>query len=295
MAGQILLTNDSSLIEFCKTLGLSSASISKIQKAKKLQTLSDNLEEGSLTYIESKNLLTDRHILKGVFALVRENYSSAQECSTIIVENPSVVFWSLYEFIERSKHYEDASEINSNCVVGNNASIATLGVIIESDVVIEDNVVIKAGVVIKRGAKIGPGCVIGSNGLEVKETIFGKILISHKGGVVIDENVELGALCTINQGLGEHATKIGANTKVDSGVHIAHSCSIGSDNIIAANVTFGGSVVTGKKVFIGLNATIRNGITLANECFVGASSFVAESYKIPVKITPRAAKPLPLY
>ena len=56
---------------------------------------------------------------------------------------------------------------------------------IEDDVIIDDNVIIKDGVVIKKGTKIGPGCVIGSSGLEVKDTIFGKIIISHKGVLLL--------------------------------------------------------------------------------------------------------------
>ena len=279
MVNVMLYSNFSEFNEICRALGLKDVTITKLQNAKKLQLLDTPLKNGSVAYVEAKKMLSDINMPKRAYIFVREEDSYEYKFSAIIVKKPSFVFWSLYEFLERAKKLHSKSIINPNCVIGNNTSISKTGVIIEDDVIIDDNVIIKEGVVIKKGTKIGPGCVIGSNGLEVKDTIFGKIIISHKGGVVINENVEMGALCTINQGIGEKMTQIGSDTKLDCGVHIAHSCSIGSENIITANVTFGGSVLTGSNVFFGLNATIRNGVKLADGCFVGAGSVVTKDVK----------------
>jgi len=280
--------------EFCAGLGLSEFVFEGIKNVVNLRKLNANPDQNSLTYIESAKLIDRCSIPQKAVVLVPEGHFSDCQFTSIHVGSPSYVFWSLYEFLERSKISESPSKISSDCVIGSNVSISKFGVIIEENVFIGDNAVIKAGVIIKKGAKIGPGSVVGSNGLEVKDTSFGRVVITHSGGVLIGENVELGALCTINQGLGDVATQIDTDTKIDSGVHIAHSCSVGPRNIISANVTFGGSVKTGADIFIGLNSTIKNRIEIADGCFVGASSFVAESYKSAVKIVPRAAKPLPL-
>ena len=280
--------------EFCADLQLSELTVEKIKHVRHLRKLNANLDDHSLTYVESTELLDRCSIPQEAVVLMPEGRSLNYPFSFVNVGSPSFVFWSLYEFVGRSKISNNPSKISTNCIIGSNASISKFGVIIEDDVVIDDNAVIKAGVIIKRGAKIGPGSVIGSNGLEIKDTSFGKIVITHSGGVIIGEDVELGALCTINQGLGDTATQIDTNTKIDSGVHIAHSCSIGPRNVIAANVTFGGSVKTGAGIFFGLNSTIKNRVEIADGCFIGASSFVAESYGSAVKIIPRPAKPLPL-
>lgn len=281
-------------VEFCTDLGLSEASIEKFKTVRNLRKLDSNVESTSLTYVDSLNLLERYDIVEAAVVLMPEGHFLDGNFSIVNVKDPSFVFWSLYEFIERSKISNLPSKIGLNCTVGSNVVISNFGVTLGDNVSLDDNVVIKSGVVIERGAKIGPGSVIGSNGFEVKDTIFGKIVITHSGGVRIGENVELGALCTVNQGLGDVVTQIGADTKVDSGVHIAHSCTIGPRNIIAANVTFGGSVKTGADAFFGVNSTIKNRVELADRCFIGASSFVAESYKVGVKIIPRASKPLPL-
>jgi len=288
------LYNYDTLKDFCISLGLSDGTFKKIYAANKIRPLNAEIDEDTLTFIDSLDALNDVMIPQGASVLVREEHSFKSKFNTIIVDNPRFVFWSLYELVERSKKIDYRSNISSSCIIGSNTSISKLGVIIEDDVVIDNYVVIKPGVTIKRGAKIGAGCVLGSDGFEVKDTIFGRIVISHKGGVLIKENVDIGALCTINQGLGDTATQIGTDTKIDCGVHIAHSCLIGPRNIIAANATFGGSVTTGANVFFGLNSTIKNGVKLADGCFVGASSFVSESYGSAVKLIPRAAKPLPI-
>ena len=70
--------------------------------------------------------------------------------SFVNVGSPSFVFWSLYEFVERSKTNKNPSKISTNCVIGSNASISQFGVIIEDDVVIGDNAVIEAGVIITK-------------------------------------------------------------------------------------------------------------------------------------------------
>lgn len=278
--------------ECCIRLGLSADDMDKIYALKKLRVLNSDLDESSLSFAESQEILSEVTVPKGMCLLVKKEHFFEGYLNIIPVDDPRLVFWSLYELVERTKNISSPSLISDNCKVGRGTNISNTGVIIEDDVVIGDNVVIEPGVIIKKGAKIGSGCVLGSTGLEVKDTIFGRIVLSHRAGVIIEENVELGALCTVNQGLGDAATKICLDTKIDSGVHIAHSCLIGPRNIIAANATFGGSVVTGENVFFGLNSTMKNGIKLADGCFVGASSFVSESYEFSVRLIPRSAKPL---
>ena len=278
--------------KFCQSLGLCDETIKDIYDADMLRGLSEELTHNSLTFADSQDALNGITIPAGARVFVPSEPTIEGPFDFVVVDNPRFIFWSLFEFIERSKGVEFKSNISQSCQIGCNSIISDVGVIIEDDVVIDDGVIIKSGVTIKKGTKIGPGCVIGSVGFEVKDTIFGRIVLTHNGGVLIEENVELGALCTVNQGLSDMPTHIGMDSKIDSSVHIAHSTSIGRRNIIAANVAFGGSVKTGDDIFFGLNSTIKNGVKLANGCFVGASAFVSESYDFSVKLIPRAAKPL---
>ena len=289
-----LLGDQEIFFELCQQLELSSETINKISNARNLATLDSELGEGSLTYVQNVDLLAKSNIPSNVLVLIPNGLELVDfNADYVTVADPSVVFWSIFELVARSKiNSYRPSTVNENVVISKNVSISDYGVTIEDSVIIGENVVIKPGVTIRRGSRIGPSTVIGSNGLEVKQTVFGLIVISHTGGVQIDENVEIGALCTINQGLGSEPTYVSSETKIDCGVHVAHSCFIGIRNVIAAHTTFGGSVKTGADVFIGLNATIRNGIRLSDGCSVGASAFVADSHNRTVKLIPYSAKPL---
>lgn len=116
---------------------------------------------------------------------------------------------------------------------------------------------------------IGPYSVIGKDG-------FGYLngrRIPHIGGVLLGDNVEIGSNCTIDRAKLE-LTVIGAGTKIDNLVHIAHNCIIGKNNIICAGAILGGSVTTGDNCFIGLNATIKDHVRLGNNVTVGCGANV---------------------
>ena len=275
--------------ELCSALKLSKDAAEALANAIELKTINDDIDGGSITYVQDQEIISRLNIPKSAIVLAPKGNKHDCIARLIIVDNPEYVFWSLFEFFERSKESNLKSQISKNVNLGENVLIHDCGVQIGDDVSIGENTVICSGVSIGSGSVIGPGCVIGSNGFQVKNTIFGKKVITHKGGVIISENVEIGANCTVNQGLGSRPTIIASDTKIDCGVHIAHSCNIGSRNIIAAQVAFGGNVEIGDDIFIGLNATLKNRIKLPSKSFVGAGVFVANTYKNAVKITLRAS------
>jgi UDP-3-O-[3-hydroxymyristoyl] glucosamine N-acyltransferase len=252
------------------------------------------IKDNYLVYAQRIELLSKSKIPPKALVLVPLESDLKLSPNLIPVSDPSFVFWSLYEFVERSKDFNFLSKISADVTIGTNSTISEYGVVLENGVFIGANSVIYPGVTLKKDVRVGPGSILGSTGFEVKRTIFGNVVLSHKGGVLIEQNVEIGANCTINQGIGDKLTKISHDTKIDCGVHVAHSCSIGSRNIIAANVTFGGGVKTGSDIFIGLNATLKNGISLPDRSFVGASVFVSESYNEAVRLIPRPSMAIPI-
>jgi len=129
--------------------------------------------------------------------------------------------------------------------------------------------------------RILPGTTVGFKGFSWG---FGKdqtpVEIRHKGGVVIEDNVEIGTNCNIAR-----ATLEGVNTileehvKLDSGVHIAHNCRIGNRTIITAGVVFGGSVTVGERSWFGLNCTIMNGIKIGKNNLIGVGAVIRTDTK----------------
>lgn len=136
--------------------------------------------------------------------------------------------------------------------------------VIPPDARIEPNVVIFPNVVLGRGVTIGAGSVIGRPGFR----FVGDHRMPHRAGVVIGDDVEIGALCSIDAGILA-PTRIGAGTKLDAQVHVGHGVHIGSYCRIAAQVGLAGSVVVEDEVWIGGQAGI------ADHCHLGRGARIA--------------------
>lgn len=181
--------------------------------------------------------------------------------------------------------------IASNVKLGKNVSIGSF-VVIENGAEIGDNTVIAAGCKIGQNSKIGANCRLDCNVViyhncaignsviiqansTVGSTGFGYAfidgahrLIPHNGIVVIEDFVEIGAnSCVDRAKFGE--TRIGAGTKIDNLVQIAHNVIIGKCCLIAGQVGIAGSVKIGDGVvFAGAsgasdNVEIGDGVLLA--------------------------------
>jgi UDP-3-O-[3-hydroxymyristoyl] glucosamine N-acyltransferase len=121
---------------------------------------------------------------------------------------------------------------------------------------------------------IAPGAVIGAAGFGFVTGPDGKAReIPQVGGVIIEDDVHIGALCTIASGtIGP--TIIRRGVKLDAQVHVGHNCEIGEDTIIAAQTGLAGSVVIGKGVLIGGQVGIADHLTIGDGARIAAKSGV---------------------
>lgn len=172
------------------------------------------------------------------------------------------------------------------------------GVRIGADCVIGPRVTIEAGVVLGDRVRVQAGAVLGSLGFGYARRPDGSyLLFPQQGGLVIEDDVEIGANTTIDRGaLGE--TRICAGTKIDNLVHIGHNCQIGRNVIIAAQTGISGSSVVedgailGGQVGIGEHALVGGGVILGG----GAGVLSGKKMKGPGQVFwGRPARPLKQY
>lgn len=165
--------------------------------------------------------------------------------------------------------------IGHDVKIGKNANIYPNVTILEG-VTIGDNVTIYPGVTIREFCTIGnnviiqPGAIIGSDGFGYVKVNGENIKIDQIGIVIIEDNVEIGANCTIDRGtIGNTIIKRG--TKLDNLVHLAHNVIVGEQGFITAQVGIAGSTVVGNNVTLGGQSGIighlkvGNNITLAGK------------------------------
>ena len=157
-------------------------------------------------------------------------------------------------------------------------------VFIGKNVKIGKNCIIYSGVRIYDYCVIGDHCivhsntVIGSDGFGFQPTKDGYQKIPQLGNVVLEDDVEIGANCTIDRGtIG--STVIGKGTKIDNLIQIAHNVKIGRNNVIAAQAGIAGSTVIGDWNQIGGQVGIVGHITIGNQVKIQAQSGVNSSAK----------------
>jgi len=169
--------------------------------------------------------------------------------------------------------------VGKNCIIGKNSIIGT-NTIIEHNVTIGEKCTVGSQVVIKNSiignnVVIQDGCKIGLKGFGFIPLKDKNLRFPHIGKVLLKDNSEIGANCTIDRGsIGN--TVIGKNTFLDNQVHVAHNVKIGNDCMIAGQVGFAGSSVIGNNVSIGGQAGISGHLKIGNNVKIGGGSGVVK-------------------
>ena len=160
---------------------------------------------------------------------------------------------------------------------------------VDREAVIGEGTVIEEGAVV-RNAVIGKNCYIKSNAvIGQKGFSFAKdangvpFPMPHRGGVVIGDNVEIGACTTVVRGVMSD-TIIGDNVKMDDHVHVAHNVTIGENTLITACTEISGSATIGKNVWIAPNSSILDHVTIGDGAFVCIASVVGKRVKPNTKV-----------
>lgn len=167
--------------------------------------------------------------------------------------------------------------------IGNNTVIYP-GVFIGEEVKIGNDCLIHANVSINRGCIVGnrallnAGCVIGSEGFGFEREKEGDPhqKVPQVGIVIIEDDVEVGALCAIDRG-SIKATVIGRGTKFDNLVHVAHNCQIGEDNLLMAQVCLAGSVKTGRNVWMAGQAGCLDHLKVADHAKIFGKAGITQN------------------
>ena len=171
--------------------------------------------------------------------------------------------------ISKSAIIGENTILQPNVFVGNNVKIGT-DCLIHSNVCIYDNTVIGNNVTIHSGSILGADAFYYKN----RPDKFDKLLSG--GNVVIEDFVDIGALCTIDKGVTA-STIIKEGTKIDNQVHIGHDTVIGKRCLIASQVGISGCVIIEDFVTIWGQAGITSGITIGEKAIVSAQSGVSKS------------------
>jgi UDP-3-O-[3-hydroxymyristoyl] glucosamine N-acyltransferase len=180
------------------------------------------------------------------------------------------VYVGAFSYVGKDSKIGNNVQIYPGCYVGNNVSIG-------------DNSILFPGVkvyyntVIGKNCTLHAGCVIGADGFGFAPNNGDTFLkIAQIGNVILEDNVELGALVTIDRAtMG--STIIRAGVKLDNHNHVAHNVEIGKNTVIAAQSGIAGTTKVGENCMIGGQVGISPHITIANGTKISSQSGISNN------------------
>lgn len=202
----------------------------------------------------------------------------------LVTDHP---FEAYLAIVKHFRPYEPlTSNISSSAVIGEGSQLSP-GVVIGHHVTIGKNCFIHPNVTIRDYSVLGDnvviqaGTVIGSdafyyNSKKNREVWYKRM--ESCGRVVIEDDVEIGAGCTIDRGV-THDTRIGRGTRIDNIVHVGHDTTIGKNCLIAAQVGIAGGVEIGNGVTLWGQVGVSKTLHIGDNVTVLAQSGVPASLK----------------
>ena len=185
--------------------------------------------------------------------------------------------------IDESARVADDVWIGACVVIGRGATIGA-GVRLYPNVTIYDHVQIGANSVIHSGAALREGTIIGERVIIHNNVVIGSdgfgyakdeerrwLKIPQTGRVVVEDDVEIGAGTTVDcASVGE--TRIHRGAKIDNLVQIGHSCTVGEDALLCAQVGLAGSSHIGRRVILAGQAGVAGHLTIGDDVVLTAKS-----------------------
>ncbi len=163
----------------------------------------------------------------------------------------------------------EGTMIQPNCFIGHNVTIGK-NCIIHSNVSIYDDSIIGDNVTIHAGT------ILGASAFYYKNRPEGYDQLKSGGRVIIEDNVDIGALCTIDRGVTGDTT-IGEGSKLDNQIQIGHDTLIGKKCLIASQTGIAGCVVVEDNVTIWGQVGVKSGITIAKGTVIYAQSGLGQT------------------
>ena len=159
--------------------------------------------------------------------------------------------------------------IQPNCFIGHN-------VIIGDNCIIHSNVSIYDECILGDNVTIQAGTIIGGSAFYYKNRPEGFDQLQSGGRVIIEDNVDIGALCTIDRGVTGDTT-IGKGSKLDNQIQVGHDTVIGKKCLIASQVGIAGCCIIEDEVTIWGQVGTNSGITIGAKAVILGQTGVTKS------------------
>lgn len=237
------------------------------------------VESGDIVFVDHPKYYDKALQSKASVILINKPVDCPQGKALLISDDPFRDFNKLTDhfkpFVRASNLIAPSAKIGTNTIIQPGAFIGN-NVQIGNNCMIFPNVVIYDDCIIGDNVTIHAGTILGADAFYYKKRMEGFDKLKSAGRVVIQNDVDLGALCTIDRGVTGDTT-IGKGSKLDNQVHVGHDTVIGERCLIASQTGIAGCVVIEDQVTIWGQVGMTSGITIGKKAVILAQSGVSKS------------------
>ncbi|MEY3343703.1 MAG: hypothetical protein RL090_1387 [Bacteroidota bacterium] len=239
------------------------------------------VEHGDITFVDHPKYYDKALASAATFIIINKEVDVPSGKSLLFCEDPFSAYVSIV------KHFRPfqpmSTPISSSAVIGE-GTIIQPGVHLGNNVIVGRDCVLHPGVVVYDHCIIGDrvtihaGTVIGADAFYYKRRPSGYDKMVSCGRAIIEDDVEIGASCTIDKGVSGD-TIIGKGTKFDNMVHIGHDTVIGRNCLFAAQVGVAGVVRVEDDVILWGQVGVQKDLVIGKGAVVLGQSGVPKSLK----------------
>jgi UDP-3-O-[3-hydroxymyristoyl] glucosamine N-acyltransferase len=237
------------------------------------------VEHGDIVFVDHPKYYDKALLSAATIVLINKSVECPEGKALLISDDPFRDFNKLINHfrpftfsnvsIAPTAQIGEGTIIQPNCFIGNHVKIGK-NCLLHANVSIYDHCVLGDNVIIQAGT------IIGADAFYYKKRPEGFDQLISCGRVIIEDNVGIGALCTIDRGVTGDTT-IGSGTKIDNQVHVGHDTVIGKKCLIAAQTGIAGCVVIEDEVTMWGQVGTTSGITIGTKAVVMGQTGVTKS------------------
>ncbi|MBE7652771.1 UDP-3-O-(3-hydroxymyristoyl)glucosamine N-acyltransferase [Tenacibaculum finnmarkense genomovar finnmarkense] len=237
------------------------------------------VEDGDIVFVDHPKYYEKALKSAATTVLINKKVDCPVGKTLLISDDPFADFNKITKhfnpFIASKECISESAIIGENTIIQPNVFIGD-DVLIGKNCLIHPNVTIYSNTIIGNNVTIHANTVLGADAFYYKNRAEGFDKLLSGGKVVIKDNVDLGASCTIDKGVTGNTT-IGAGTKIDNQVHVGHDTVIGKKCLIASQTGIAGCVIIEDEVTIWGQVGTNSGITIGKGAVILGQTGVTKS------------------
>jgi len=237
------------------------------------------VEKGDIVFVDHPKYYDKALQSRATIVLINKEVDCPEGKALIISDDPFRDFNTITQHFKPFKSSQLALSVSAkigentiiqpNCFIGNNVTIG-------NNCIIHSNVSVYDDTIIGNNVTIHAGTILGASAFYYKNRPEGFDQLKSGGRVIIEDNVDIGALCTIDKGVSGD-TRIGEGSKLDNQIQIGHDTIIGKKCLIASQTGIAGCCVVEDQVTIWGQVGVKSGVTIAKGTEIYAQSGLGHS------------------